>query len=87
MIPHLGARCALAARIGANGEFEQCYRIGSNRLQLSILRAAQTKRINGQGAHVRIKKVIIDGETIDHRYVPASYVDILDCFGAGLVPI
>jgi len=34
-----------------------------------------------------IKKVIIDGETIDHRYVPASYVDILDCFRAGLVPI
>ena len=34
-----------------------------------------------------IKKVIIDGETIHHRYVPASYVDILDCFRAGLVPI
>ena len=37
-IPYLGARHALAARIGVNGEFEQCYRIGSNQLNLSILR-------------------------------------------------
>ena len=31
--------------------------------------------------------MIFDGDKNVHRYVPALYVDILDCFRVGLVPI
>ena len=33
------------------------------------------------------KKVIFDGVIKYHRYVPPLYVEILDCFRVGLVPI
>ena len=32
------------------------------------------------------KKVIFYGVIKYHRYIPASYVEILDCFRVGLVP-
>ena len=48
-ILYLGARGALVVQIGVNGEFEQCHRIGSNWLVLSVFRAAlaQTNKWTG----------------------------------------
>ena len=52
------SRGALAARNGVSGEFEQCYRIGSNRLKRLIFKAARAQTNEWTGGP-RPDKVII----------------------------
>ena len=55
---------------------------------LYFLNAREPLLSNGSRAFKNYnKKVIIDEEIKYRRYVPASYVEILDCFRVGLVPI